>query len=60
MTASLSSSDDQKLLEGISNVEFLKENLHKRSDNSAPTAKDKEKTDKILYHIKIALNLSES
>ena len=41
-------------------LEFLKENLHKRSDNFTPTAKDKEKTDKILYHIKIALNLSES
>tara|TARA_Y100001973_G_C4959788_1_gene214391 strand:+ start:297 stop:479 length:183 start_codon:yes stop_codon:yes gene_type:complete len=60
VTASLSSSDDQNLLEGISNVEFLKENLHKRSDNFTPTAKDKEKTDKILYHIKTALTLSES
>ena len=60
MTASLSSSDDQKLLEGISDLEFLKDNLDKRSDNFTPTAKDKEKTDKIVYHIKIALNLSES
>ena len=59
MTASLSPSNE-KLLEGISNVEFLKENLHKLSDNSAPTAKDEEKRDKILYHIKIALTLSES
>ena len=60
MTASLSSSDDQKLLEGISDLEFLKDNLDKRSDNFTPTTKDKEKTDKILYHIKTALNLSES
>ena len=50
----------ENILEGISDLEFLKENLDKFSDNFTPTEKDKEKTYKILYHIKTALNLSES
>tara|TARA_B100001029_G_C14993887_1_gene413765 strand:- start:381 stop:620 length:240 start_codon:yes stop_codon:yes gene_type:complete len=50
----------ESILEGISDLEFLKDNLDELSDNFTPTEKDKEKTYKILYHIKTALNLSES
>tara|TARA_B100001250_G_scaffold89297_1_gene74061 strand:+ start:6919 stop:7194 length:276 start_codon:yes stop_codon:yes gene_type:complete len=44
----------------ISDLEFLKEDLDQLSDNFTPTLEAKEKTDKILYHIKAALNLSKS
>ena len=50
----------ESILEGISDLEFLKDNLDELSDNFTPTEKDKEKTYKILYHVKTALNLSES
>jgi len=48
------------IMEGIADLEFLKDNLDELSNNFTPTAEDKEKTDKILYHIKSALTLSES
>tara|TARA_R100000664_G_scaffold16590_1_gene25354 strand:+ start:269 stop:514 length:246 start_codon:yes stop_codon:yes gene_type:complete len=47
------------IMEGLSKMECIRDNLDELSNNFTPTAKDKEKTDKILYHIKAALNLSE-
>ena len=52
--------NQDNLCEGVSNLEFLKENMEKRSDNLNPKAEYKEITDKILYLIKTALTLSES
>tara|TARA_B100000902_G_scaffold370226_1_gene395164 strand:- start:89 stop:388 length:300 start_codon:yes stop_codon:yes gene_type:complete len=52
--------NQDKICEGVSNLEFLKEKLEKRSDNLNPKAEYKEKTDKILYLINTAFSLSES
>jgi len=48
------------ILESISKMESVRDNLDELSDNFTPTEKDKEKTLKILYHINAALTLSES